>query len=126
VIPFKGQQKPSDLHSYWDALPATPFDEDDTPQAVGAFGTSLMKEFKINPAEINIPSDSVAKQSVIGWIIESAVLSEYFVYTLDEAKHGNNDPVVPVEYNNRAINVARHRIAIAGYRLAAILNSKIH
>jgi len=126
LIPFQGQNKPSDLHTFWDALPATPFNENDSPQAVSTLADSLMKEFKVNPAEINIASDSGAEQSVRGWIIESATLSEYFVYTLDSAKQGNSDPVVPVVYTNLAQGVARHRIAIAGYRLAAILNSKIN
>ena len=126
LIPFNGKKEPSNLHTYWDALPTTPFDEDDSPKAVAAFGTSLMQEFKVNPAEVNILSDALAGQSVMGWITESAALSEYFVYLLDRAKQGDAPPLVPEDYTGIARDIARRRIAVAGYRLAALVNSQVH
>lgn len=122
VIMVNGKKQPSDLHSFWDAL----LGEDERSQTIMTITAQLMAQFKqADMSEINIPSDALAEQTVRGWIGESASLSEYFVYNLDDAKQGSNPPLVPAAYSAYARDIARHRVAIAGYRLAAILNDKV-
>ena len=91
------------LHKLWDdALPAADFQTD-----------------------LPASADSLVQLGTNTWVRESAELARSFVYTLGPDSPGSPAPRVPPEYRETMQKTARERIALAGYRLAAILNQRL-
>ncbi|MFL6228753.1 MAG: S1/P1 nuclease [Pyrinomonadaceae bacterium] len=113
-----GVAEVDNLHAYWDAAagafnfwrPVRPFDNFDrrrfdiyVRQLVAAYPADSMPEAKeLDPQK---------------WALEANELARTFVYSLPE----NSQP--SPAYETKAQDVARRRIALAGYRLANLLNS---
>jgi len=105
------------LHWFWDtALTADP----DPPRAI-ALAKSLAGDFKSDDRDFG----SDAQVTVQEWLQESADLARYVVYTVGEEKTQPPFVKVPEAYRTLANQVARHRAAIAGYRLAALINQRL-
>jgi hypothetical protein len=100
----------SNLHSYWDGLLG------DTP--TGAFirksAESLMKEHPLEkPANLN------PRQ----WVEDGAQVAQKSVYTFGSGNGSKQNPIaLPDAYRVTARQIGRRRAALAGYRLAALLN----
>ena len=62
---------------------------------------------------------------VRGWIDESVTLAKYFVYTIGPEGTGSSKPTPSPAYRDTSKEIARHRVALGGYRLAALLNDKL-
>ena len=120
------ESKPGDfpaenLHSFWDGS----LGEDSSPQAVRSLAESLTAEIK--PEN---PRPRPNKTRVWQWINESGALGRYFAYTLEMDRNtkdvdgdGRVEPVVGPEYERFAVSIARQRMALAGYRLADLINT---
>jgi hypothetical protein len=97
------------LHKFWD----------------GAIGTSVERSWIISLAKLlsneNKPQKPPSIQ-VEDWIRENHQLATEFVYTIGSDEPGEPPPALPTEYISHAGNLSRQRIALAGYRLARILN----
>ncbi|MBV8858819.1 MAG: S1/P1 nuclease [Acidobacteria bacterium] len=106
----------ADLHTYWDHV----LGDAQSTQSIGALAGELTTRFRREPGDP--PTDEAA---VAAWLSESFVLARYFVYELDKEKVGQADPAVSDRYNFYAQEVARQRIALAGYRLADLLNQNL-
>jgi hypothetical protein len=115
---FKLVGVPDNLHWYWDAAagafnfwsPTRPLEERDRRRLEG-FATMLTGEF---PAE---KAADVTTFNPDKWAQESHLLAANVVYNLPEN-------TLPSEaYNTKARAVARERLALAGYRLAQVVNS---
>lgn len=101
------------LHAYWDdALGIT-----DTPSFVDGVVKVLQKKGE-EGAEIKDPET---------WVNEGARLAESVCYNFgSEGKGTKEDPVkLPDEYSIKARELARERAALAGRRLAAVLNERL-
>jgi len=61
------------------------------------------------------------------WIMESFELDRTAVYTFGLQTGSKEEPLIlPEHYEEKANRTARQRVAIAGYRLAAVLNQLFH
>src|SRR5918911_2515010 len=114
---FKLAGVPDNLHWYWDDAagafnfwsPPRPLDERDR-RRLEDFAHMLTLEF---PAE---RTPAARELNPDKWAQESHLLAPTFVYNLPE----NSTPTD--EYNAKARAIARQRIALAGYRLAQVVN----
>lgn len=109
------------LHSYWDggldSFPKGGGPPSFTPPALKRIPPAVLVVVKANPEDdpaigLDNPTDFQA------WADESSGLAREFAY-------GGVEPgdVVGAVYKEKGIEVARRRVAWAGYRLAALLNS---
>ncbi|HEX8071341.1 MAG TPA: S1/P1 nuclease [Pyrinomonadaceae bacterium] len=113
---FKLAGVPDNLHWYWDSeagaynfwSPNRPLDARDRGR-LEAFANALTAEFPDkNPGAQDLNPDA--------WARESHMLAATVAYTLPENSVPTDD------YNRKARAVARERIVLAGYRLAAVIN----
>lgn len=98
------------LHSLWDNAAAP---RDLSYEDVVRYAREIEAE---NPQDLGSldPKD---------WIRESFELDKSTVYTFGLETGTKNDPLVmPPDYEEKAKSIARQRVALAGYRLAAVLN----
>lgn len=115
----KGGTESVALHSYWDdGLRAFPKSGPNfTPPPLSSIPAAAAKVKQDNPdtdpaLNLNQPFDFK------GWANESEALAKDPVY-----KDVQNGTHVSSEYSTQGIEVARRRVAFAGYRLAALLNA---
>lgn len=107
----------SNLHTFWDDV-LTP--EQSFSRLIDLAQT-LMGEVKRDVAEVAIAADP--EVSVRHWVDESVALTKYVVYTVGTEE--SNPIRVPRSYRRLAKSIARHRAAIAGYRLGELLNQRL-
>ncbi|MDQ5945666.1 MAG: hypothetical protein QG619_1088 [Pseudomonadota bacterium] len=102
--PFHPRRRSMTLHSYWDDLPGPPWLRG---QRLEAAASSLMT------LEKNPPTAGTIRQ----WINESRQLAENVAYS------GLNEetPTLTASYHEKALQTARERVALAGKRLALLL-----
>ena len=100
------------LHAFWDNLAGT----DGSDAAVNAFASSVVAEYP-QPENLNLNPNR--------WLKESFQLDKSDVYAFG-ARTGTKDQPVPLPagYEEAAQKIARRRIAMAGYRLAQVLNQR--
>jgi hypothetical protein len=108
------------LHWFWD----TAMTADPDPQKVIALAKSLTGEYTRDDRDLGPGTD--AQATVLAWLGESAGLARYVVYTVGEEKAQAPFPKAPDAYRTLAHQIARHRAAVAGYRLAALINDRLH
>jgi hypothetical protein len=100
------------LHAYWDNLAGT----DTSDAAVNQFAAGVMAEYPA-PSDFNLNPNR--------WLKESFKLDRSDVYSFGLATGTKDQPLhLSPEYDARAKTIARQRIALAGYRLAAVLNER--
>jgi hypothetical protein len=120
---FKIQMPPdthiTNLHAFWDAAggafgyvsPKRPLDQAGKDRIL-ALAQDVMKE---NPAE---GISEVSDLDPHTWCVESNTLARQVVY-----KNINEGDAPSKAYKDEAQKLSKRRIAIAGYRLAAVINS---
>jgi hypothetical protein len=104
----------NNLHSFWDDLLGT----DIGVPEVKARAASIMNQFPPqNPAAADItPQD---------WVDESFNAAKQTVYTIGPDGRNSPRPTVTNAYRSKARRLANERAALAGYRLAAVINSRL-
>ena len=108
ISPFpvlEGNFSARNLHSFWDNVLGV---RNDT-AAIEALATQIMTEH---------PKPSMISTNEQVWITQSFNLARDRVYTIQP------NTVVPTTYVSNAQKLARERIALAGYRLARVLNQR--
>jgi hypothetical protein len=70
-------------------------------------------------------ADMVVHLDTNSWVQESAELARSVVYSLGPDSPDSPAPTVPADYRQAMQKIARERIGLAGYRLAAILNQRL-
>ena len=107
------------LHWFWDtALAADP-----DPQKAIALAKSVTGEYARDDRDLGPGIDPQAR--VLEWLEESVALARYVVYTVGEERAQPPLLQVPVVYRTLAHQIARHRAAVAGYRLAAVIADRL-
>jgi hypothetical protein len=107
------------LHWFWDTALAV----DPDPRKAIALATSVAGEYARDDRE---PAPGIeAPAMVLEWLKESSDLVRYVVYTVGEERAQPPFVKVPDPYRMLANQIARHRAAIAGYRLAALINQRL-
>ena len=104
---------PGNLHSLWD----------------GAAGQDISEAYAVKyiaDAEAAYPATRHQEKKPEKWIEEGYSLAISDVYTFGNETGTRDHPLlVPPGYEANAAKVSQQRIAIAGYRLAAVLNEKL-
>jgi S1/P1 Nuclease len=100
----------TNLHSFWDGLLGASTNR----SSVKGQGTSIMNQF---------PPQGQAETSPQAWADESFDLRAR-VYRIGP-DDGSPPPRVTQGYRNESRRIARERAALAGYRIAAVLNSRL-
>jgi hypothetical protein len=98
------------LHSLWDGV----LDSVGSRADLIAIGRNL-----------TAPADLVVRLDTQAWVSESVQLAKSVVYPLGEDVDGEVPPKPPAKYRQKMMDVSKERIALAGYRLAAILNDRL-
>src|SRR3954468_11520365 len=107
------------LHWFWDtALAADP-----DPRKAIALATSVAGDYARDDRDLAPGIDP--QPTVLEWLEESAGLARYVVYTVGEERAQRPFVKVPDAYRTLANQIARHRAAVAGYRLAALINDRL-
>lgn len=109
------------LHSFWDRSLGT----DDDPERALALAGQLRERFQVDPGELEIASAAPAESTVLRWVEESATLARYVVYTIGDERGQPPHPRPARTYRRLANTLANHRVAIAGQRIAAILDDRL-
>lgn len=102
----------NNLHAYWNNLLGP---SDSTPQAAAAAAKEL--------GEPDASRASLSDEAV--WIWESVELAKKVAYHSPEVGHGNGPFQLPQTYQDNAEQVAKERVALAGARLANLLNTAL-
>ncbi len=110
------------LHAYWDGLPGRAA----RGAAVAEVARHLTGALPSSSGDPETRVDPAALETTIArWADESATLARYVVYDLDERQEGDAPIRISFDYDRRAGEIARHRMTLAGYRLAALLESTL-
>lgn len=116
--------KSLDLHTFWDHIPDEVFESDPsntrtkkesaaferTPEYIESWRTTITKRFAPSIVGRGLPADAFDR-----WSRDGAKIAEDSVYRGAKAKDA--------AYQARAAATSRHAMALAGYRLAALLKS---
>jgi hypothetical protein len=114
------------LHTFWDEAYRRFYQDGEvkaTPELteVDVMTNPATKEW-MKRLEADAPSNPNLQFDAKGWALESHAIACTMVYgTLDEP-YGARNIKLQEKYVNEAVQIARHRIVLAGYRLAALLN----
>ena len=102
------------LHLFWDSLPGDASGPSDALTMAIAYGKALA------------PADPVLakKMDASDWINESFTLAETSVYS-SPIGAGDGPFVITAAYNDQAKKIAAERVALAGQRLANIINNEL-
>jgi hypothetical protein len=98
------------LHSLWDGV----LDKVSSRADLIAIGKNL-----------TAPADLVVRLDTQAWVSESVQLAKSVVYSLGEDVDGEVSPKPSAAYRQKMMDISEQRIALAGYRLAAILNDRL-
>jgi S1/P1 Nuclease len=115
-IAFCARPCTDELHAYWDGL----LGDTPTTAQVTKTGKKLLKTGKPAGADNSDPN---------GWVSDSFDLAKTAVYVAPIMD--DNDPSVTISprpdtaYNANASKIANAQVTLAGYRLAALLNTKL-
>jgi len=114
------KQPPENLHFYWDAIEGMSMD----PAQIRKTADRIEAEHP--EAQLK---DQVADLSVVDWAQESSVLAKTVAYENGNLPHSKRTqgatlpseaPELPADYPAKSLAVADVRIALGGYRLAAV------
>lgn len=101
---------PKRLHAYWDDLPGT----EERVERIETLANALPRPW---PVRLSDPAK---------WLQEGLEIAKSDVYTFGFGTGSREQPILlPSGYRDRAQAVARKRMAIAGIRLARILNQEL-
>jgi hypothetical protein len=103
-----------ELHFFWDGLPGDVSNPSDAITAAITYGKALA------------PADPVLskKADAADWINESVNIAETFVYS-NPIGAGNGPFTITTAYKDQAQKIAAERVALAGARLANLINNEL-
>ncbi|MGH9612494.1 MAG: S1/P1 nuclease [Bryobacteraceae bacterium] len=114
AVRLAGLEDIHNLHWYWDSLLG-----DDTSLAGIASRADALTRFVKHPAGVSLDEED--------WFEESSALAISVAYKgLAHATETQHGLVLPAGYSAEARNTANARIAIAGYRLAGVIEQALH
>jgi len=107
------------LHWFWDTSLAA----DPDPQRAIVLARRVAGDYTLDDREPGSGTDVQGR--VLAWLNESGDLARYVVYTVGEETPQPPFLKVPDAYRTLANQIARHRAAIAGYRLASLIDGRL-
>lgn len=124
-VQLRGTARDSiNLHAVWDGWVGRTA----TPTSIDEVAGALARELPVangSPDDaLMIPRGAALAAVVRGWADESATLARYFAYDLP-ARTGSTPPSLSDEYIERSTRIARQRLALSAYRLAAVIERQL-
>lgn len=111
----------TNLHAYWDGAAGS----DSSAAFVDKFAASVTSEFPQSPYQSNQLSNYLSTNPK-RWLKESFRLDKSDVYSFGLVTGTKEHPIaLSADYDRRAQAISRRRLAMAGYRLAAVLNARL-
>lgn len=111
------------LHAYWDRVLSRSNRDGSAVTLARQLAAATL--IAADSPDIRVPSGSALETTIGAWAAESATLARYLVYDIDERVAGAAPPRTTPAYDRLASVIARQRVTIAGYRLAALLESQL-
>jgi hypothetical protein len=112
------------LHAVWDGWLGRPT----RGQAIDDVAAALARDLTIADGKpddaLTIPQGAALAVTVRGWADESAVLARYVAYDIPP-RTGSAPPMLSEAYVAQGTRIARHRLALAAYRLAAVIEAQL-
>lgn len=124
-VQFPGDTRDSsNLHWVWDGWIGRASRE----MRIDDIARQLTLQLPIAAAEatdaLAIPDGPALAATVLRWADESATIARYVAYDLPP-RAGDRPPLLPPAYLAGGEGIARQRVALAGYRLAALLEARL-
>lgn len=125
-VRLRGYERDSiNLHAVWDGWVGRQWRDVPLDQvAAGLAGNLPLAEGRADDA-LAIPRGTALAATVRRWADESATLARYVAYDLP-ARAETLPPELPGDYVERGTRIARQRLALAAYRLAAVLEAHLN
>ena len=110
------------LHAFWDGV-VTRANRGGSPLEL-ARRLAAATPVDVKSTEISV--DDLSLDATLGdWAAESATLARYVVYDIEPRAEGAAPPRTTPAYERLAEQIARQRVTLAGYRLAALLETRL-
>lgn len=124
-VQLRGSERDSiNLHAVWDGWVGRPSRD----MAIDRVAAELARELPVADGQpddaLTVPRGAALAETVRGWADESATLARYFAYDLP-ARTGATPPALGDDYIERSVRIARQRLAISAYRLAAVIEAQL-
>ncbi len=120
-VQLRGDERDSiNLHAVWDGWVGRP----SRALPIDEVARGLAAALPPSDGDLRIPDGAALAKTVLGWADESATLARYVAYDLPP-RQGATPAVLPDDYLRRGELIARQRLALAGYRLAALLEARL-
>jgi hypothetical protein len=115
-------QDTTNMHSFWDGVV--------TRGNRGVSDVELARRITaevrpVDNSETRVEYGPLFEGTVQDWVKESATLARYVVYSLPDRAEGGPPVRATPEYHVLAEDVARQRMAMAGYRLANLIEARL-
>lgn len=120
-VQLRGYDRDSiNLHALWDGWVGRP----SRTLPIDEVARGLAAALAPSEGDLRIPDGAALAATVLAWANESATLARYVAYDLPP-RQGATPALLPDDYLRRGEQIARQRLALAGYRLAALLESRL-
>jgi hypothetical protein len=124
-VQLRGAARDStNLHAVWDGWVGRPAGPTPINDVALAIASELPMPVGQPDDALIIPSGDALAATVRGWADESATLARHVAYDLPPRVDGA-PPVLGEDYVERSTRIARQRLALAAYRLAAVIEAQL-
>lgn len=120
-VQLRGYERDSiNLHAAWDGWVGRA----SRTLSIDDVARSLTAGLPVSRGELHVPRGAELAESVFAWADESATIARYVAYDLPP-RQGAAPPMLTDDYVRRGEMIARQRLALSGYRLAALLEARL-
>lgn len=123
-VKLRGSDRDStNLHAIWDGWVGRSSGR----LPINEVASGLARELPVASAPddaLQIPAGAALAATVRAWADESATIARYFAYDLP-VRGAGGPPELTEEYVARGTRMARQRLALSAYRLAAVIESQL-
>ena len=124
-VQLRGSDRDSiNLHAVWDGWVGRVSRDMAIDNIARGVAAALPIRSRAEGDDLVIPDGAAFAATVLQWADESATLARYMVYDVP-ARQPNGPPILTDEYVKRGEAIARQRLALAAYRLAALLEARL-
>lgn len=114
----------ANLHGVWDGWVGRAERETRLDDIARGLAAGLPVPAASPSADLDVPDGAELGRTVLAWANESATIARYMAYDLP-ARDAQGPPPLSDAYRAQGERIARQRLALAGYRLAALLEARL-
>lgn len=124
-VVLRGYERDSiNLHAVWDGWVGRPSRNIPLDEVARGIARDFPASNGYADDALNIPRGAALAAAVLGWANESATLARYVAYDFPERER-DALPTLTDDYVERSTRIARQRLALAAYRLAAVIEAQL-